>query len=179
MTDDDSLALDFMEVLCNEYGLDFRDYSQSDQERIKSWTCGAASRLLNEYNEKFSGDDGKTKKERIEDAFRYTVEHTSAGRLATGNTRKDLSMIADHYGWHKQLMQAIEEMAELMQAISKYERKGERKGSEEEYNLLEEVADVQIMMEQIQLLMDNQGRVGHIMKQKIERQLERIGKEDV
>ena len=56
--------------------------------------------------------------------------------------------IVRHYGQEDQLSQAMEEAGELITAISHYRRR--RKGSRRE--LLEEMADMQIMLRQLQLI---------------------------
>lgn len=63
----------------------------------------------------------------------------------------------DHQGWiidkngDKQLGIAMEECAELIQAISKYDR---YKDTDARYKVLEEMADVLICMEQLKILCD-------------------------
>ena len=69
---------------------------------------------------------------------------------------------AEHYGYVAQSNQLIEECAELIQAVSKYRRAVERVGepvSEDKKaialdNLIEEIADVEIMLEQIKYLLN-------------------------
>ena len=60
---------------------------------------------------------------------------------------------AEHFGRDRQLQQAIEECSELIQAISKYNRllNGEYTGKEKKIiaNLTEELADVEICIEQL------------------------------
>lgn len=84
-----------------------------------------------------------------------------------------IKTIADHYGLNNQMMQAIEEMGELTQAIVKVYRNGldnERDG------LIEELADVEIMIEQLDYLLgDNQ--IEKVKEYKINRQLNRIAQE--
>ncbi|HQA93785.1 MAG TPA: hypothetical protein PK155_07140 [Bacteroidales bacterium] len=83
---------------------------------------------------------------------------------------KRLLEIATHYGLHQQMRQTVEEMAELTQAICKVYRYGLDK---ERDSLVEELADVDIMVGQlIYLLGDN--RFEHIRDAKITRQLNRI-----
>ena len=68
---------------------------------------------------------------------------------------------AEHYGYVAQSNQLIEECAELIQAVSKYRRAVERVGepvSEDKKaialdNLIEEIADVEIMLEQVKDLL--------------------------
>ena len=61
--------------------------------------------------------------------------------------------IADHYGYPSQSSQLMEECAELIQAVNKYKR---AKTSDAQYiafrNYVEEIADVEIMLEQIKYL---------------------------
>lgn len=59
---------------------------------------------------------------------------------------KDLKEIADTLGYDEQSMQLIEEMAELTQAINKYRRYGTY---ETRCNIIEEIADVHIVLAQI------------------------------
>lgn len=60
--------------------------------------------------------------------------------------KKDLIEIADKLGYEEQSMQLIEEMAELIQAINKYRRYDD---IEKLLNLIEELADVNIVLEQV------------------------------
>ena len=63
---------------------------------------------------------------------------------------------AEHYGYEAQSNQLVEECAELIQAVSKY-RRAVAKGEDEKLialgNLIEEIADVEIMLEQIKYLL--------------------------
>ena len=104
-----------------------------------------------------------------------------------------IQKIADTYGYDAQSRQCIEEMAELTQAINKFWRKqmmcgfvslDEIKAEETEnsklsdekgyQNLVEEIADVQIMLWQMAYLLN--ADVTPIIEQKLDRQLERIEK---
>ncbi len=99
-----------------------------------------------------------------------------------------IKKIADAYGYNAQSRQCIEEMAELTVAINKYYR-GMKDFREhlnppppkkplplkELGNLVEEIADVQIMLWQMAYLLN--ADVTPIIKQKLDRQLERIGNE--
>lgn len=62
----------------------------------------------------------------------------------------NLKVIADEYGYENQSMQLIEEMAELTQAINKYRRYGTY---EKKCQIIEEIADVSIMLEQVSYLL--------------------------
>ena len=94
--------------------------------------------------------------------------------------------IADHYGYDAQSRQLIEEMAELMIAINKLWRVEKFCESKdildikgfsvpETRNVIEEIADVTIMLEQIKhLLKLDDNDIGLFIEQKLNRQLERI-----
>ena len=78
---------------------------------------------------------------------------------------KDLKYIADHYGLERQLGKCKEELGELIKAID----------SLDERAIIEEVADVEIMISQIKYLRDiPDEQVDVIKKYKIQRQLQRI-----
>ena len=94
--------------------------------------------------------------------------------------------VADKYGYDPQSRQLIEEMAELTQAINKFWRKNMQCGkleadqvllSGEAYdNIVEEIADVEILLEQIKYLLQisDQDIVNNKVG-KLERQVARIG----
>lgn len=97
--------------------------------------------------------------------------------------QNDIEKIAKHYGYEPQSRQCIEEMAELTQAINKvwrYERMSNKDICDEvaleciKDRVVEELADVQIMLWQMLYLLDTQGKIEPIIEQKIARQLERI-----
>lgn len=100
--------------------------------------------------------------------------------------QNDIEKIAAHYGYEAQSRQLIEEMAELTQAINKLWRI-EGKPYKDIYdevsidvykdNLVEEIADVQIMLWQMLYLLGAQGKIEPIIERKIDRQLERIEEE--
>ena len=93
-----------------------------------------------------------------------------------------IKIIAEHYGYDAQSRQCIEEMAELTQAINKLWRvcgngqKTEKSNRECMDNLVEEMADVQIMLWQMEYLLLAQ-EVNQMITQKLNRQLERIKEE--
>lgn len=75
-----------------------------------------------------------------------------------------IMIIADHYGIENQKKKLIEEMGELIQAVCKDDLPG----------IIEECADVKIMLHQIAYLLGISKNVSWAMEQKVERQLERI-----
>lgn len=91
---------------------------------------------------------------------------------------EDLVKIADHYGYAPQKDMAIEEMAELIKALNKYSRaKTDDDMDLALNNVIEEIADVEIMLEQLKWLLSCQIAVEYAKNMKIARQLERIEKE--
>lgn len=103
--------------------------------------------------------------------------------------KKEIEMIADHYGYEPQSRQLIEEMAELIVALNKVRRYTDEKEasrgtasqladivktSEAVNNAVEEIADVEIMLAQIKYLMDCEEAVEEVKQQKIARQIRRM-----
>ena len=100
-----------------------------------------------------------------------------------------IKIIADHYGYDTQSRQCIEEMAELTQAINKFWRKQLGCGKYElpndpekiplftkEYdNLIKEMADVHVMLLQMEYLLMTD--IQSMVDIKLDRQLERIKRE--
>ena len=72
---------------------------------------------------------------------------------------EEIKKIAEHYGYDAQSNQLVEECAELIQAVNKYRRsrgKGQATTDTEQIasdNLIEEIADVEIMIEQVKHLL--------------------------
>lgn len=98
-----------------------------------------------------------------------------------------IQKIADIYGYDAQSRQCIEEMAELTQAINKFWRQDLKCGrltplqvpigSPQEKSIIEEIADVEICLTQMKyLLAIREEDVNKVIEQKLDRQLERIGK---
>lgn len=95
-------------------------------------------------------------------------------------------VIADKYGYEAQSRQAIEEMAELTQAINKLWRKeldlgqlameptAELAASENYLHIAEEIADVEICLSQLKYLLDCGMLVDHFKQEKIDRQIKRM-----
>ena len=85
------------------------------------------------------------------------------------NQSENIKRIANHYGKDNQSIKTIEELSELIQAIAK--------GFTFEYtqHITEEIADVEIMLEQMKYLMGIKEDVDIVKKNKIERTLKRMG----
>ena len=94
--------------------------------------------------------------------------------------KKSIAAIAEHYGINCQSRQLFEEMAELTVAINKWWRS---EGNLEERiakreNIIEEIADVQIMLDQMIYFLCCPKRVKEVKQEKIIRQLKRMESEE-
>lgn len=77
--------------------------------------------------------------------------------------------IFEHYGIVEQRKQLIQECAELITALTKLDRQ----------NIIEEMADVQVMLDQFSINLPGVGKeIEQIKRQKVERQLKRIESEE-
>lgn len=89
--------------------------------------------------------------------------------------------IADHYG-KAQYMQTMEECSELIKALSKLQRaevlEDGQKISMAIKDVIEEIADVEVMLEQLKYLLNipNSKAIDAIKEQKLDRQVQRIEK---
>ena len=94
--------------------------------------------------------------------------------------REDLTQIADHYGMLRQITKLCEEINELQRAANQAiielvcDSKLSRTITD---NLVDEMADVSIMIEQITYLLGTADEVEQRIEFKINRQLERIAAE--
>lgn len=75
-----------------------------------------------------------------------------------------INAIADHYGWASQRKKALEELAELIRALA----------LDDHENIVEEIADVEIMTAQLKHIMNCEKQVEEVKHYKINRQLSRI-----
>ena len=104
--------------------------------------------------------------------------------------KKNIEKIANYYKFEKQSRQLAEECAELIQAVNKYHRFRESKNTRDDIlacthdsnlliqNIVEEIADCEIMFEQIKILLNiNSDAIEEIKKFKVDRELKRIEKE--
>lgn len=95
-------------------------------------------------------------------------------------TEQKIQYIADHYGYEPQSRQIIEEMAELTVALNKAWRKtfdtvDKIPNMDDEERIVEEIADVEIMLSQIKYLLGVEEReLSRIVESKLYRQIERI-----
>lgn len=85
------------------------------------------------------------------------------------NTRELLRHAIEAYGPDMQMTVAIEEMAELTKELCKYKR-----GIGSKEHIAEEIADVEIMLEQLKLIFDVRDPVRLWKNDKIERLEQRL-----
>lgn len=88
---------------------------------------------------------------------------------------KSLHTIISTYGVNPQVDMAIEECSELTKALLKFRRKPT---SATRHDIIDELADVQIMLNQMKIIFDCTGEVENMIDYKINRQLERIEKHE-
>ena len=86
--------------------------------------------------------------------------------------KKRCEAIANHYGMENQLPIVIEEMSELTKEICKYIR-----GNDNLNDIVEEIADVQIMVEQLISLFGIESKVNEMIDYKMLRQMQRMEQE--
>ena len=96
---------------------------------------------------------------------------------------EDLLEIINHYGINKQLKYIHTEYYELDEAILEcehaYNYSPTQLGRTYENHIAEEIADIMVMLKQFQYYYDiSNEHIERIMKDKIERQMERIDKEN-
>lgn len=93
--------------------------------------------------------------------------------------------IADHYGFKKQSMMMIEECSELQKAICKWNRergdllRSESSDCDERAAIIDELADVIIMANQISYLLSAEDEVSEQIEFKLDRQMRRMEEENV
>lgn len=92
----------------------------------------------------------------------------------TETQKRTCHTILEHYGIESQMRILVEECAELIQAVSKVERNGST--TETIRNLFAEIADVEIMLEQVKHHYSEWG-TEKLIDYKLIRQLERIKKD--
>ena len=87
---------------------------------------------------------------------------------------EDIKFIADTYGYEVESRQMIEEMAELTQAINKYWKKDYDSTGEVYNNLVEEIADVSLVLKHLVYLLGCEDEVVKWEQIKATRQVGRI-----
>lgn len=99
-------------------------------------------------------------------------------------TEQKIQYIADHYGYEPQSRQLVEELSELIQAVCKHNRAfggkqlSESRECPEKDAIIEEMADVMIMMSQLQYILGiGKLDLDYRIDRKLNRQIERIKNE--
>lgn len=85
-----------------------------------------------------------------------------------GSDRQILQAALDEWGFQAQADMVIEECAELQAELSRYWR-----GRSDEYDVMEELADVEIMLDQMRLAFDEH-RINDHKREKMARLRERL-----
>ena len=89
--------------------------------------------------------------------------------------KEKIKKIICHFGTHKQIRKAVEELIELSELLIKYENKGSMRKDD----LYEEIADVEIMLEQIMTIFNmTDEHLQQAIDWKLDRTLDRIGDTD-
>lgn len=83
-----------------------------------------------------------------------------------------LKQAINTYGVDMQLNVAIEELSELIKELCKYKR-----GDGSDMHIAEEMADVKIILEELEIIFDNRHRVVAWYEHKIQRLKDRMRKE--
>ena len=86
--------------------------------------------------------------------------------------KRDIEAIANHFG-ALQFDKTIEELEELREAIEDYKESGFMSISHKEH-IIEEIADVELMTEQLKYLLEGKNKAEEIKAYKIKRTLGRI-----
>ena len=96
-------------------------------------------------------------------------------------TEQKIQYIADHYGYESQSRQLVEELSELIQAVCKHNRAfggkqlSESRECPEKDAIIEEIADVEIMILQIEYILGVSAmKLDNMIESKLDRQIERI-----
>lgn len=96
--------------------------------------------------------------------------------------KEALNFIAKYYGLALQENQLIEECGELITALSKEAKTKTFKENTANWvsdAVIEEMADVEIMLIQVQILSNSRDKVLEVMLRKIDRQMKRIEQERI
>lgn len=103
------------------------------------------------------------------------------GEQTMNKYKKEMYKQAEHFGLENRMLQCTEECGELIQALSKYQRvsKGDKTCNLSNYQslnmVLEEIADVEILLTQLKYLLCKTEEVENIKVKKIERTEQRLG----
>lgn len=108
---------------------------------------------------------------------RTWLERYETTGLPTTNRPEVLQECVDTYGAEAQVDMAVEEMSELTKALLKHRRKAAQGSKDLEAareNILEEVADVIIMLTQLIMIYGGRDLVQETIENKVDRQIKRL-----
>lgn len=92
--------------------------------------------------------------------------------------REIIRRICEFYGPEEQFIVAIEELSELIKALTKAMRSGEEDTEKIRADIITEIADVKIVAEELTMIIGAKKEVDEEIKSKLVRQLCRIQKEE-
>lgn len=92
--------------------------------------------------------------------------------------KEAIKSIAEFYGYKNQRKKLIEEMAELTVEICHLDERGNYENHRDRARVYEEIADVEVVLEQIKYLLTCEDEVEALKMFKVRRQLERMGDKD-
>ena len=147
--------------LDDEYfkGLDIKTIAELAKKSIRLTT---ENRELEEKNERL-----KIKVSELTNRYSELLNKYNDGKdLIKDDIQEKLSLILSKYGFGAQKRKMQEECAELIRAIAR----------DDEDNILEEMADVSVLIEQFKAVAEYKSKIEEIEQRKIERTLERIEK---
>ena len=85
-----------------------------------------------------------------------------------------IEYLADTYGYESQSLQLVEEMAELTQALNHLRRYKDYNEFEHRQSVFEEMADVEVMLDQMKYLLNCHAEVEEYKRYKVDRQIKRL-----
>ena len=118
-------------------------------------------------------------KTRTEDDLCEQCREIARGESQQTMDLRTLRKAIDTYGKNAQVDMAIEEMSELTKALCKERRSAENRADHSAAisNVLEEIADVEIMLRQMIIIFDRDGEVEKEIKYKVNRLAKRLEKQ--
>lgn len=99
-------------------------------------------------------------------------QHWDEEKFPVGTRRRVYARAFGHYGTEQQRMVAVEEMAELTKEICKLQRDGTTMDK-----MVDELADVKIMLEQLVMMFGCKDQVLRRMREKLDRLMQRMAEE--
>lgn len=107
-------------------------------------------------------------------ALNVAIQELKKGEV----NRRVIRRICEFYGPEEQFIVAIEELSELIKALTKAMRSGEEDTEKLREDIITELADVKIVTEELTMIIGAEKEVDEEVKNKLVRQLCRIHKEE-